>query len=169
MLRLPLVLMGTAIGQVFFQRCAEMINDDKDVIPVMRKSVRTLALLSITPFLIVFFFGEELFAFVFSEEWRGSGTYSEIMTPWFAVNFVTSPITSLPLVLRKQRAFFKLAMFGSVLILSAVALPYLLFDASIETTLWILSLSQAVYLVFVIFKIFGYAKDVRAEKLKAEK
>jgi O-antigen/teichoic acid export membrane protein len=165
MLRLPLILMGTAIGQVFFQRCAEKINKGEDVVPLMKRSVGTLALLSIVPFAVIFFFGEELFAFVFGEDWKGSGTYSEIMAPWFLVNFIISPISSLPLILRRQRSFFLLAAGGSVLIILSLLLPYLMFDADIVTTLWIHSLLQAVFLMFVIYKVFGYAKEMRAEQL----
>ena len=159
MLRLPLVLAGLAIGQVFFQRCAEKINNNEDILPLMTKAVKTLALLSIVPFSVIFFFGEELFAFVFGDSWRGAGTFSEIMAPWFLINFITSPISTLPLILRRQNSFFKVAIVGSFLMIGCVSIPPLLFNASIITTLWILSASQVAYLVFVIFKIFGYVKD----------
>lgn len=159
MLRLPLVLIGTSIGQVFFQRCAEKINKGENVLDVAVSSVRTLTLLSIIPFAVVFLFGEELFAFVFGESWREAGVYAEIMTPWFMVNFITSPISSLPLILNKQRAFFYLAMFGSVLMILTLLIPKIYFNASIYHSLYITSISQAAFLVIVIFAIFGYAKN----------
>jgi len=162
MLRLPLILAGLAIGQVFFQRCAEKINKQEDILPLMTKAVKTLVLLSIVPFSIIFFFGEELFAFVFGENWRGAGTFSEIMAPWFLVNFILSPISTLPLILRRQKSFFKIAIVGTFLMIGCVVIPPLLFNASMITTLWILSLSQVVYLVFIIFRIFGYAKQSKA-------
>jgi O-antigen/teichoic acid export membrane protein len=163
MLRLPLVLIGTSIGQVFFQRCAEKINKGENVLGVAIASVRTLTLLSIVPFAVVFLFGEELFAFVFGEAWREAGVYAEIMTPWFMVNFITSPISSLPLILRKQRSFFFLAMFGTALMISTLFVPKLYFGATIHQSLYITSFSQAIYLVFVIFTIFGYAKNWKKE------
>lgn len=163
MLRLPLVLIGASIGQVFFQRCAEMINNGQNVLGVAVKSVRTLTLLSIIPFSIVFLFGEELFAFVFGENWREAGVYAEIMTPWFLVNFMASPISPLPLILKKQRNFFFLAMFGTALMLGTLFIPKWCFDATIYETLYITSFSQAIYLVFVIFIIFGYAKKGKSE------
>jgi O-antigen/teichoic acid export membrane protein len=158
MLRLPLVLIGTSIGQVFFQRCAEKINKGENVLSVAVASVRTLALLSLVPFAVVFFFGEDLFALVFGESWREAGVYAEIMTPWFMVNFITSPISSLPLILRKQRSFFFLAMFGTAMMIATLFIPKMYFDATIHESLYITSYSQAIYLVFVIFTIFGYAK-----------
>lgn len=163
MLRLPLVLIGTSIGQVFFQRCAEKINKGENVLSVAVASVRTLTLLSIVPFAVVFLFGEELFAFVFGEAWREAGVYAEIMTPWFMVNFITSPISSLPLILRKQRSFFFMAMFGTAMMISTLFIPKLYFGATIYQSLYITSFSQAIYLVFVIFTIFGYAKNWKKE------
>jgi teichuronic acid exporter len=55
MLRLPLVFVGVAIGQVFFQRCAEMYNQGQDITHLIKKAIRTLTLLSIVPFGFIFF------------------------------------------------------------------------------------------------------------------
>ena len=164
MLRLPLVFVGLAIGQVFFQRCAEKINNDEDILPIISKAVKTLFLISIIPFATVFFYGEELFAFVFGESWRGAGTFSEILTPWFMVNFMISPVSSLPLILRRQKDFFKIAIFGAVMMIGTITIPYLVYDADINTTLWIVSLSQAAFLLFALYKIFGYVKQNNASK-----
>ena len=49
MLRLPLVFAGVAIGQVFFQKCAELVNEGKDITKLLLKALRTLLLLSIVP------------------------------------------------------------------------------------------------------------------------
>ncbi len=161
MLRLPLVLVGASIGQVFFQKCAEMINKGQSVVNVAISSVKTLLLLSIVPFATILIFGEELFAFVFGENWRESGVYAQIMAPWLMVNFITSPISSLPLILSKQRSFFLLAAFGTILMLGCLLIPKWLFDASIYQTLYITSYIQAIYLVFVIFMIFKFAKEFK--------
>ena len=165
MLKMPLIFIGVAIGQVFFQKCSEKINADEDIVPLITKAVKTLTLLSILPFTILFFFAEEIFVFVFGEEWRGAGVYAEILTPWFMLNFISSPITSLPIILRRQASFLKLAMFGSALMILSIFIPAAVFKLDVYSTFWILSLSQAVYLVFLIFKIFSYAKEANENKL----
>ena len=162
MLRIPLVFIGMAIGQVFFQHCAEKVNKNEDIVPLLRKSVGVLALLSVIPFAVVFFYGEELFAFVFGENWRGAGTFSRIMAPWFLVNFIASPISTLPLILKKQKVFFQLAIAGTILMILTMTIPPLVYNASMYTTLWIVSLTQAGYLVFVIFKKFEFARKHNA-------
>ncbi len=165
MLRIPLILVGTALGQMFFQRCAEMINKGQNVRPLILKSLKILVLIAIVPFGLLALYGEEIFAFVFGAEWRGSGIFSEIMAFWFAMNFIISPITSLPLILRRQASFFKLAIFGTVLMIASILLPVYLFDANILETIWVLSIGQALYLLVVIYAVLGYLRKFESEKI----
>lgn len=164
MLRIPLILVGTALGQMFFQRCAEMINKGQNVRPLILKSLKMLVLIAIVPFGLLALYGEEIFAFVFGAEWRGSGIFSEIMAFWFAMNFIISPITSLPLILRRQASFFKLAIFGTVLMIASILFPVYLFEANILETIWVLSIGQALYLLVVIFAVLGYLRKFESEK-----
>lgn len=161
MLRMPLMLAGLAISQVFFQNCAERFNKGEDIFPVVLKATKVLFLLSIVPFGLVFLFGADLFAFVFSEKWRGAGEYSEIMAPWFMLNFIASPISFLPLILGKQRQFFIIAIVGAVGNICSFWIPDTFFHADIETTLWIVTTSQVAYYLFIIFKTFQYLKQAR--------
>ena len=161
MLRMPLMLAGLAISQVFFQSAAEKFNNGVDIMPMVLKAVKMLALISIVPFGLIFFFGDELFVWVFKEKWRGAGEYSQIMAPWFMLNFITSPISFLPLILGKQKQFFFMAMGGAISMVLGFWIPDTFFQASIETTLWIVSLSQVAYYLFVIFKTFQYLKQAK--------
>jgi teichuronic acid exporter len=158
MLLMPIMLMGQSIGQVFFQKCSEKFNAKEAITPFIRKTMLTLFLLSIVPFTLIFFFGSDIFAFVFSEDWREAGIYSEIMAPWFVMIFVVSPVSSLPLIINRQREFFTLAILGTSLMIAAISIPPYFFDATIIQTLWVLSLSQAAYFVFSIFKIFEFVR-----------
>lgn len=166
MLKMPLIFIGVALGQVFFQKCAVKVNAKEDIVPIMRKAVKTLMLFSIVPFTIIFFFGEELFTFVFGEEWRGAGRFSEIMTPWFMMNFIVSPISGIPVILRRQKEFFMIAFFGTIVLILSIFIPPVLFNFNIEETLWVMSCLQAVYLIVGIGLIFFYAKKGPKEKNK---
>jgi O-antigen/teichoic acid export membrane protein len=159
MLRMPLVLIGTSIGQVFFQRCAEKINNGENVFKVATQSIKTLLIFSVIPFVLIFFFGNELFTIVFGEDWKEAGQYAEIMAPWFMFNFVASPISSLPLILKRQGSFFRLALFGSLLMICTLLIPRWLFNADMVLTLWITSICQAIYQIFVIYVILRFAKN----------
>lgn len=115
MLKIPLVLIGTSIGQVFFQRSSEAFAKKEAIYPLLRRTTILLTFLSIVPFGIVFFFGEELFVFVFGKDWGFSGQISEVIAPWLMVNFVASPISTIPLIIKKQATFFLLGLVASTI------------------------------------------------------
>ncbi len=156
MLRLPVILVGMAIGQVLYQRCSEMNNKGENIGEIVRSSLVSLLLISIIPFAVIFFYGEPLFAFVFGAEWSGSGVYAQIMAPWLMVNFVTSPVSSIPLILRRQKEFYYLSVVGTLIMLATVYLPATLWDADIKDTLWAVTFGQVIYLISMLTMVLYY-------------
>lgn len=160
-LRLPLVVIGTSIGQVFFNRCSEMVNEGKSIIELLRKTILTLLGFSIIPFGVIFFFGEPIFSFVFSAKWAESGYYSEIMAIWLMINFLISPISNIPMIINRQKEFFFLGLINTALQFIAFGILPLIWGTSKESfisILWFISISQAIYLTVVIFITLHYAK-----------
>jgi teichuronic acid exporter len=160
-LQLPIALIGAAIGQVFFNKCAELVNEGKSTLGILKKTVRTLFLISILPFSILFFFGEDLFAFVFGQNWRESGVYSEIMSIWFFMSFMTSVTSTLPTILRRQKQFFVLGIISAVIQLFCFGLLPLVIgktDESFITILYTVSIIQSIFFIYVLIRIFAYAR-----------
>lgn len=114
-LKMPIALVGVSIGQVFYGRTTELVNQGKPVYALLRKTMLTLILLSIVPFMIVFFFGEPIFEFVLGTDYAESGRYSEIMAIWLMLLFVVSPTSNLSLVLRRQKEYFILGIVNSAI------------------------------------------------------
>ena len=161
MLKIPMVVIGTSVGQVFFNKCTVLVNEGKSIHALMKRTLFILIGLSIVPFSIIFFFGEPLFSFVFSEAWAESGYFSEIMTIWLLANFLMSPLSSLPMVLNRQKEFFFIGIIGTVLQLIGFGLIPLIYGTSKETfifVLWFVSITQAIYLLGTAFITLSYAK-----------
>lgn len=159
MLQLPLAVIGVSVSQVFFQHCSELVNQGKSVDGILIRSLKKLTILGIIPFLGVFLFGEEIFSVVFGENWKSAGEFAEVLAPWVFLKFVSSPITSIPLIIDKQREFFLWSILGASLMIMALYLPHILNDVDLISTLWILSISQSIYLIFMIFKIIGFTRN----------
>lgn len=128
MLKLPLALIGTAMGQVFFNRCSRLYADHKALFPMLKRTTLQLFLIAIIPFSVVFFFGEDLFLWVFGDQWGLSGRISELLAPWLMINFVASPISTIPMVVEKQKAFLWVGGIGSVLQVAAFGLLPLIYE-----------------------------------------
>ena len=161
MLKIPMVVIGTSVGQVFFNKCTVLVNEGKSIYALMKRTLFILIGLSIIPFSIIFFFGEPLFSFVFSEAWAESGYFSEIMTIWLLANFLMSPLSSLPMVLNRQKEFFFIGIVGTILQLIGFGLIPLIYGTSKETfifILWFVSITQAIYLFATAFITLSYAK-----------
>lgn len=163
MLKLPLSLFGQSLGQVFFNKSSELVNQKQSVYPLTLKTLKTLFYLSIIPFTVLFFFGSELFGFVFGERWIEAGRIAEILAPALLLNFIVSPISSLSLVLSKQKlmfgfgllvGFFQLFNFGVLPILLNVLDKFHMTDNGFDPFHWILGfnsvLLSVVYLVIIV-------------------
>jgi O-antigen/teichoic acid export membrane protein len=101
-LTLPMGLIGTSLGQVFFQRAAKA-RFEGNLGELLEKLVPHLVVVSVFPFLILVLFAEELFKIIFGVQWAEAGIYAEILAPWVFIAFVVSPISTLFSVLEKQR------------------------------------------------------------------
>jgi O-antigen/teichoic acid export membrane protein len=167
-LRLPLMVIGASIGQVFFNQCSAMINEGKEIYPLLRKTMIILFALSIVPFGLIFFIGEPLFAFVFGANWSESGYFSEIMAVWLMFNFLISPVSSIPMILNRQKEYFVLGLVGTAMQLFCFGVMPLLIGTTKSdfiTILWAVSFSQTAYLVFGVFYALHISKKGRKKLL----
>lgn len=170
MLKLPLSLFGQSLGQVFFNKSSELVNQKQSVYPLTLKTLRTLFYLSIVPFTVLFFFGSELFGFVFGERWTEAGRIAEILAPALLLNFIVSPISSLSLVLSKQKlmfgfgllvGFFQLFNFGVLPILLTILHKFQVTDPGFDPFHWILGFNSMLLSVVYVIIILLFLRITR--------
>ena len=101
MLQFPMSLIGSSIAQVFFQRASEARSDG--TLPFLVENVfRLLVMIGIFPILAVTIIGPELFAVIFGDIWAEAGLYAQILSIWAFVWFISSPLSTIWIVLEKQ-------------------------------------------------------------------
>lgn len=168
MLRIPLMIVGTSLGQVFFSKISEAKKNNLELMPLVLKVTKYLFLLSVIPFLLVIFFGEELFSFVFGNQWAFSGRLSEIMTPWLWINFIISPLSVIPLVLGKQRSFFIIGLISSLLQVASFYLFSQIFKGStdqIEITFTISNWIQFAMAIYTLIYFYFLIKKNDSQRI----
>jgi O-antigen/teichoic acid export membrane protein len=106
-LRLPMDLIGNAIGQVFFQRAAQARRDGH-LAATVENAFQRLATLSVVPLVLLALVGREAFALVFGPRWAEAGIYAQILAPWTFFWFLSSPLSTLFAVLERQEFGLKL-------------------------------------------------------------
>lgn len=148
-LRTPLNIIGSSIAQVFYQNIAQARNAGQDLWPHLKRMLLRLTLISLPVFLGLAALGPEVFAFVFGDQWRMAGEYSQILSPWLALNFISSPISVIPMVLMKQKSFLFVGLGYNLLVFLIFGLGAAQTNRIELTLLWV-SISASVYLLGMI-------------------
>ncbi|MFN5877838.1 MAG: hypothetical protein ACK44B_03150, partial [Flavobacteriales bacterium] len=74
---------------------------------------------------------------------------------WLMVNFIISPLSQVPTILKKQGTFFAISLVGTISLILCLTIPNLFPDWNLnfEEVLIFVSISQFLYLTFLIFWI----------------
>jgi O-antigen/teichoic acid export membrane protein len=114
MLNLPSQIFGRAINPVFMKSFAEEV--EKPSANLFKFTARIgfyLTLIGFVCFGTLFFFGEQLFVSVFGDNWQLAGQTAEVLSLYYFLSFVSSPISSVFLILRKEKSLlsFQILLF----------------------------------------------------------
>ncbi|MFN5325145.1 MAG: lipopolysaccharide biosynthesis protein [Bacteroidota bacterium] len=163
-LQAPLNMMGNSLSMVFYKEVAEKTANNHQISKLLLSTVKTLLLISIPVFLVILIMGPDLFSFVFGANWRDAGVFAQILSPWLFLNFIASPLSNLPIILNRQRAFFIYSLVGNLtVILSLVISGWLLDD--IKQVLTALAITQSVFQIIMIAFFFKIAKVADESKI----
>ncbi len=98
----PATVIGRATANVFFPRISRCRHDAARSRALLLKACRNLIALVSLPMLILFFWADWIFAFVFGEEWAPAGHYARLLIPMLAAQFVVAPIRNSMQAFEKQ-------------------------------------------------------------------
>lgn len=121
MLKIPLLLIGVAVGQVLYNRVSTDFAQGSKIFPLLKRSVVLLTCIGIIPFTVIYFYGAPIFEFVFGSEWRLSGNIAAVLSPWLMANFVASSISMIPAIIGKLKWYFWVGIFTTSIQLSCFA------------------------------------------------
>ena len=155
-LQVPVSIIGSALGQVLYQKFTAIHNNNEPLYPYVKKVVIRLFIISLPLFMILYFIAPQLFAFVFGEKWRVAGEYSQILVPYLFMNFLVSPISSIPIILGKQKEIFYISLFGNILFIINI---FLFYKFSILNMLYSISFTMSIYYFYVIYWFYRILND----------
>ncbi len=156
-LGMPIQLLSSSFAEVFRQRASKEYNEKGECAIFFLKTFYTLAALSILPFLILFFFGPQLFGFFFGEKWIDAGFFSGIMAPLFFLRFTISPLSYMFYIAGKQREDFIIHIVMLILI-SLSFLVTIYFRGSIAAALTSFTIVYSLVYFYYLFRSFKFSK-----------
>ena len=110
---LPVLMLATAVGSVFYQRFAvACAHDAAAARRLLLRTWRVMAGAGLLPALLLAAFGEPLFAALFGAAWRPAGQMAALLAPMLWAMLVSSPTSGALIVLglHKWSPVFGLAM-----------------------------------------------------------
>ncbi len=150
-LQAPMGLIGSSIGQVYFQKVSEQADDIESLKSTTLILYKQLIRLGALPMSILFFFAPSLFSFVFGEEWREAGNYAQVLSLWILFVFISSPLSNLLTILEKhkQSVYFNLVLLISRI--SSIIIGALFLESGYLTILLYGIVGALIWLVFTFY------------------
>lgn len=155
--KLPMNIIGSSIGDVFRQRASRDFNEHGDSRAIFIATLKKLLLIS-TPFFLIFVFSApDLFSFVFGVKWRVAGEYAQIMTPLFWFSFVVSPLSVMFIIAEKQNIDLLIQLLLVSSSISALAAGHYIF-ASPKYSIAAFTLVYSVKYIMELYLSYTFCK-----------
>lgn len=164
LLQLPMSFIGGSISQVFFQRASRALSEG--TLPSLVESVfRILVIIGMFPILILTIVGSDVFTVVFGRAWAEAGVYAQILSLWAFIWFISSPLTTIYVVVEKHHFGFHYNFFNLGTRLVSLTIGGLL--GSARTALMLFSISGILVYGYLCLKMMSYSgvKISRALKI----
>ena len=124
-LMMPISLLGESMMEVFRNKAIENLDKHGTCKPVFVKTLRFLVIIGMPPALLLIMFGQELFAFIFGEEWRDAGFYASILAPMAFLRLVCAPLSGVLFVREKLQLILILQSFFFLMVALSLTLGWI--------------------------------------------
>lgn len=160
-LYVPLSLISLTLSSVLFQRISKKINLKQSVKLEILNVFKILLIVSLLTITIVLLFGEELFVWVFGEEWLKSGQLAKVLVFIFAFKFMVSPFGQVLIALKKLRTALVFPIIYTVLMLGLFFFKESSFDDFIFVLVFFEIVAYAVYLMLTFQSVNVYEQKLK--------
>ena len=151
----PLGLLSASMFNVLGQKMAEEHAKGNEINNLFISTAKKLIIITalILPF---FIYVDDIFSFVFGEEWRVAGDYIQVLSPWILLVFIVSPLATIPHIYSKQKKALNIEIVRIILQITILLIGGWLFD--IITTLMLLSIFSSLVIVYNFSWYFNLVK-----------
>lgn len=153
MLQAPMALLGSSLSQVFFQKVSSA--NKQELYSIVKKFIIKASLIISPVFLIIYFFSVDIFTFIFGEKWQLAGESASIMSCWLFLNFLSSPLSTIFIVLNKQEITLIFSIFFMAIPLSII---FIFKSLSFIDVLSLVTFSMSMMLIVFILMVLHYTK-----------
>lgn len=143
---LPLGLIGNSIGEVYRQKANEHYLEYGNCKALFFKTFKTLFVIGLFPFLVLFFFSEYLFVLVFGPEWKIAGEIAKYFSFLIFFQFISTPLSFTIFLNKSQKKEMILQLLRTVFTILSVVIGFYYKDYMIAIIIMVV-----VYCIYYIF------------------
>lgn len=118
-LQAPIALINGALSQVFYQQMST--TGRGQMYRVVRHGIIRSFLLGIVPFAVLWWFSPWLVPWFLGPQWVVAGELARVLVPWLFINFITSPVSLLFVVAKRQEVMLVYSIVFMVVPISILA------------------------------------------------
>ncbi len=114
-IKAPIVLITSAVSQVFYVEVSKAINDKRHIMPYLKQVLKTTIFFAVPFSFVILFFAPQLFSIYFGKKFIDYGLAGEMaqaILPILFLMFIISPISGLPILFNRQAKAFSMSVFG---------------------------------------------------------
>ncbi len=95
---IPGMLIANAVGDVFREKATQQYHKTGEFKQLFLNTLKKTFFLSVIPFLFFYLTVEDIFTFVFGENWKIAGSYAQILIIGAFISFIITPIDKSALI-----------------------------------------------------------------------
>lgn len=152
LIQTPIGILISAVSQIYYSNIQDL---DNNVFGFSVKLILCLTLLGSLGFFIFYLIQEPFISLVLGEKWLGLIDLSIWLLPWFFLQLISSPISTVMYALNKHKAMMILTLFGLIIRVCPVVI-LISFKSS-----WVIefySLTNAIYYLTCLICFLYFAK-----------
>ena len=156
MVQMPFGLVAGALSQVFYQKIAEAPKNDLN--RILKKYIFKASSIALPIFFLLYLFSIDIFTVIFGKNWEVAGKIASIITPWLFLNFISSPIAYIFIVLNKQDILFWISI---VYMVVPLGILFFFHEHGFIYVLQLITVSMSTVLLFYIIFSLLYTKRIK--------
>lgn len=120
-------IIGLSISKIFYKEMTSVYNAGEGMFALVIRTYKNLLRLSLIVFTPIYI-GSYYLVYLFGENWIEVGVYVRLLLPWIVIMFMNSPISSITVILNKQKFMLVLDLLLVILRATALVMGYTLFN-----------------------------------------
>ncbi len=160
-IKAPIVLITSAVSQVFYVEVSKAINDKRQIMPYLKQALKTTIFFAVPFSLVILFFAPQLFSIYLGKKFIDyglAGQMAQAILPILFLMFLISPISGLPILFKRQAKAFSMSVFGyTISIIGLFIGDY--FNLNIFNSLLIYS---SLFSIYYLMLLLWYVKMIKS-------